>query len=96
MAEVRVPLPFIPEASPTLAPAFTPSLLLLSPCKPEAQLPTSLIAQCFTGQLKARIFDREVWVVSMVLTLGPASAGGGVYSPKFKDHSFPLWSVEES
>lgn len=60
MAEVRVPLPFISEASPTFGscPYLQPRLLLLSPCRPEAQ-PPSLTAQCSTVQLKARILTER-------------------------------------
>lgn len=85
VAEVRVLLLFIPKASPDLTPAFTPSLIRCFCPLASLRPATSLIAQCFTGQLKARIFAREVWVVSMVLTLGPALACRGVYSRKFKD-----------
>lgn len=99
LAGERVSLPFIPEASPTLAPALTPGLICGWPAVPvplQARgSATSLRAQGPTGQLKDRTFGMEVWVASMLLTLGPASACRAVYYPRFKDQCPVLMSALE-
>lgn len=77
---------------PLLSASSAAGLLFLSPCQLR---PMSFIAQCPTGQLEARASDSEVWVPSMLLTIGSASAYRGVYSPKFKDQCPVLISTLE-